>query len=89
MMEKLIFSSVLGPRFNQEFPQEEISCGTLSVNCIALKTKAAASSRPMNTSDTSLPPSCCYAAMAFSTLWGSRERAATIAGTYFSPERTP
>ena len=30
-----------------------------------------------------------HAAMAFSTLRGSRERAATIAGRYFSPERTP
>lgn len=40
MMEKLIFSSVLGPLFNREFPQEEISCGTLNVNCIALKTNS-------------------------------------------------
>ena len=34
-------------------------------------------------------PSCCHAAVAFSTFRGSSLRAAMSAGRYFSPERTP
>lgn len=55
----------------------------------AIPSSSAASSSVIYTSGTSVPPFCCYAAIAFSTLFGSRLRVATISGRYFSPERTP